>query len=80
MIKGECIVIPKSTQNIVLKRIHEVDQLIEKCQLKARNSVYWRGISKDIENVVRSCDISREYQRKNTKETMINMQPSHSKT
>ena len=58
-------------QNIVLKRICEACQSIEKSQLKARNSIYWRGISKDIENVVRSCDICWEHQRKNTKETTI---------
>ena len=69
--KGECIVIPKSMQNTVLKRIHDAHQGIEKCQLKARNSVYWRGINKDIEMMVRSCEICREHQRKNTKETMI---------
>ena len=69
--KGECIVIPKSMQNTVLKRIHDAHQRIEKCQLKARNSVYWRGINKDIEMMVRSCEICREHQRKNTKETMI---------
>ena len=69
--KGECIVIPKSMQNTVLKRIHDAHQGIEKCQLKARNSVYWRGINKDIEMMVRSCEICSEHQRKNTKETMI---------
>ena len=57
-------------QNIVLKRIHEVHQGIEKCLLKARN-IYWREMSKYIENVVRLCDICQEHQRKNTKETMI---------
>ena len=38
--KGECIVISKSMQNIVMKRIHETHKGIEKCQLKARNGVY----------------------------------------
>ena len=69
--KGECIAIPKSMQNTVLKRIHNAHQGIEKCQLKARNSVYWRGINKGIEMMVWSCEIYREHQRKNTKETMI---------
>ena len=30
--KGECIVIPKSMQNTVLKRIYDAHQGIEKCQ------------------------------------------------
>ena len=69
--KGECIVIPKSTQNIALKRIHEAHQGIEKYQLKAINTVYWRGMGKNIENIERSSDICRKHQRKNTKETMV---------
>ena len=69
--KSECILIPKSMQNIVLKRIYKAHQGIKKCQLKARNGIYWRGMSKDIENIGRSCDICSEHQRKSTKETMI---------
>ena len=69
--KGECIVIPKSMQSIVLKKIHETHQDIEKCLLKARKSVYWRGMSRDIENMVRTCEICREHQKKKSKETML---------
>ena len=69
--KGECIVIPKSVQSIVLKRIHEAHQGIEKCLLKARQSVYCRGMSRHIENMVRTCEICREHQRKNSKETIL---------
>ena len=40
---------------------------MEKCQLKAKNSIYSKGINKDIE----SCEICSEHQRKKIKETMI---------
>lgn len=51
--KGECI--PKSMQNTVLQRIYDAHQGVEKCQLKAKNSVYWIGINKDIDIIVWSC-------------------------
>ena len=38
--KGECMVIPKGMQSIVLKKMHEAHQGIEKCLLKARKSVH----------------------------------------
>ena len=69
--KGKCIVIPKSMQSIVLKGIHATHQGITKWLLKARKSLYWRGIRSDVENMVRTCEICREHQRKNSKETML---------
>ena len=70
--KGKCIVIPKKAcKSIILKGIHEAHQDIEKCLLKARKGVYWRGMCRDIENMVRTWEICRELQRKNSKETML---------
>ena len=54
-----------------LKRIHEAHKGIEKCPLNARKSVYWRGLSRDIENSVRTCEICREHLRKNSTKTML---------
>ena len=50
------IVIPKVLQAEVLNRIHEGHQGQERCKALARNAVYWRGITGDIERVVSSCE------------------------
>ena len=52
--KGECIVIRKSMQSMVLQRIYGAYKGIEKCQLKAKNTIYWRGINREREMIVGS--------------------------
>ena len=41
----------------VLEQIHEGHQGMEKCMLKARESVFWPGISDDIQEAVEKCGI-----------------------
>jgi len=50
---------------------HEEHQGITKCQLRAKDSVYWTSINKDIENIVQQCPICQETSRSQTKETLI---------
>ena len=40
----------------ILSKIHGAHQGITKCRDRANNSVYWPGLSKDIEDMVRKCD------------------------
>ncbi|KAL0153721.1 hypothetical protein M9458_050974 [Cirrhinus mrigala] len=44
---------------------------IEKCKRRARETVFWHGINKDIEKMVRQCDTCRKYRNNQTKEPMI---------
>ena len=46
--KGARLVIPSTLRSKVLEQIHEGHLGIEKCMLKARDSVFWPGISNDI--------------------------------
>ena len=46
--KGSRLLIPSTLRQKVLEQIHEVHQGMEKCMLKARESVFWPGISDDI--------------------------------
>ena len=40
-----------------MEQIHEGHQGMEKCMLKARESVFWPGISDDIWETVEQCGI-----------------------
>ncbi|XP_047484153.1 uncharacterized protein K02A2.6-like [Penaeus chinensis] len=71
VIKGSKFVIPASMQKIVLDRIHEGHQGITKCQLRAKDCVYWISINRDIEDLVQQCSICQETSRSHTKETLI---------
>ena len=56
LMKGSRIIIPSSMQADILSKIHGAHQGITKCRDRANNSVYWPGLSKDIEDMVRKCD------------------------
>ena len=48
---------PSTLRKKVLEQIHEGHLGIEKCMLKARDSVFWPGISNDICETVEKCGI-----------------------
>lgn len=43
---------------------------IEKCKLRARECLYWPGMSNDIENIVTNCEACAKYQKVNRKEPL----------
>ena len=53
--KGHRILIPSTLRRKALQQIHEGHQRVEKCMLKARESVFWPGISDDICKAVNKC-------------------------
>ena len=55
--KSSKLLIPSSLRRKTLEQIHEGHQGMEKCMLKARESVYWPGISDDIWKAVEKCGI-----------------------
>ena len=59
---GTRIVIPKSLQNEYLKCLHTGHLGISKCQARAKSTVYWPGIDKNITNLIGHCDTCRQVQ------------------
>ncbi|GBM30127.1 Uncharacterized protein K02A2.6 [Araneus ventricosus] len=55
LVRGCRIIISKSHQAEVLNQIHEGNLGITKCRARARCSVHWPGISKVIEEKIKSC-------------------------
>jgi transposase InsO family protein len=49
------LLIPSSLRQTILDRIHTGHQGITKCRMRARQSVWWPGISREIEDIVRNC-------------------------
>jgi hypothetical protein len=69
--KGQRIIIPHSMQSMILSKLHAGHQGSEKTELRARTSVYWRGMNSDIENSCKSCNTCQEMQNSQRKEPLI---------
>jgi hypothetical protein len=54
--KGERIVVPQSVRNDMLSRIHNGHVGIQDCLRRAKESLYWPRMYRDIENFVRNCE------------------------
>jgi transposase InsO family protein len=70
ILKGTRIVIPPSMRKSALEKLHYAHQGIEKCKLRARRSMFWHGINKDIEEMVQKCATCQKHQNSQSKEPM----------
>ena len=52
---GQRIVVPKALQTETLKKLHEEHQGILRSRLRAKISVWWPGISKQIAEYIKRC-------------------------
>lgn len=55
LLHGKRIVVPKALRRQTLEKIHTGHQGIQRCRLLAKISVWWPGISHEIENMVKQC-------------------------
>ena len=70
------LVVPKSLRDQVVKNIHAAHQGEESVLARARNSVYWPGISKDIKQSCETCPECQEMAPSQAKEPLIVTEPS----
>lgn len=69
--KGDRLVIPREKHDWVLNCLHASHQGIVACKARARQSVYWPGINKQLEEVVRCCTICQEAMVSNRREPLL---------
>lgn len=53
--KGNRLVVPLSMRIGVLERLHDAHQGITKCHERAKASVWWPGLSQQLDKVVKKC-------------------------
>ena len=72
MIKGAGrILIPKSMRKETLKELHAAHSGRERTLQRARQCVYWPGMTNDITNMIRTCDECEIHKASQQKEPMI---------
>ena len=57
LMRGSRIVIPPTLRQDMLERLHEGHQGITKCRLRAKQSMWWPGLSKQLETLVSNCPV-----------------------
>ena len=67
VLKNARIIIPTSERNNLLRQIHCGHLGTIKCQLHAKETIYWPGITKDIEDMVQNCETCLKFSANNCK-------------
>ena len=70
LLKDTRLVIPAAMRNDVLAKLHEGHQGMEKCKSRARQSVWWPGLSQQINEMVLNCRACIQ-ERQNRKEPLM---------
>lgn len=70
LFKNQRIIIPKTLRNSILTKLHVSHLGKEKTKNRAREIVYWPGMSRDIDNLVANCQACATYARSNQKEPL----------
>ena len=68
--KGLRIVVPPSLRPDMLKQIYESHLGISKCKQRAREALFWPGMSQQVENIVSDCHICSMLQNRQPAETL----------
>ena len=74
--KAHRIIIPATLQKEILTKLHAPQQGTERAKLRARTSIYWRDLYKDIEETTKTCSTCEELQNSQQKEPLITSEVS----
>ena len=68
---GDRVVVPKSMRKTILEKLHESHLGIVKTKERARQIVFWPGMSRNIEDHILGCKVSRKFGPKQQKEPLL---------
>ena len=75
LFKAQKLIVPQSVRKEMLDHIHESHQGIAKCKQRARDILFWPGMSSQIEDKVSKCSVCNQFQRAQPREPMIIQEP-----
>ena len=70
LFKGQRIIIPREMRPEMMKKLHESHMGIVKTKQRARDIMYWPGISSDIEEMIGHCETCKTFQKSNQAEPL----------
>ena len=72
VLKGQRIVIPRKLRQSCLARLHIAHMGINKTLCRARQSIFWPGLFKNITDLISACPACMKYAAKDCVEPLIN--------
>lgn len=69
--KNSRLVVPERLRAEMLQKIHEAHLGIVKCKDRARDVLFWPGMSKQIEDIVMKCSVCNTFKKNNVKEPLL---------
>ena len=69
--RGKKVVVPSVLRYRMLEIIHEGHLGIEKCKARAREILFWPGMTREIEDRSKTCTLCLRFSRKNQKEPLM---------
>ena len=70
MLENQRVVIPKALRAEIAQKAHVLHQGVAASLRRARDSVFWPSMGKDIQEVVEECEVCAEYQPRNVQQPM----------
>ena len=71
MLKGDRLITPSALRPEMVDKIHSSQLGMEKCLNRARDCLFWPGITKQIQDKVAKCQVCNRYRNKQVKELSI---------
>ena len=65
------MVIPSSLRRDMKQKLHASHLGVELCLRRARETIFWPGMSNEIKEMVATCETCRKYERSNQKEPLM---------
>ena len=75
LFKAQKLIVPQSMRKEMLALIHESHEGIVKCKQRARDILFWPGMSSQIEDKVSKCSVCSQVQKAQAREPMIVRDP-----
>ena len=63
--------VPKSLRRDLMRRLHYAHSGVVSSLSRARECIYWPGMTSEIQQFIETCDVCRAFDKKQPKETLI---------
>lgn len=75
LFRGQRVVVPKVLRREMIERLHSAHMGIESCLRRARECLYWPGMSSEVKEYVQRCETCRTYDSKQPREPLHSHDP-----